>query len=330
MALASRPLEKRAPARTSVNMSASYLIVRFSAIGDCVMASYVATAIRIAEPESRLTWAVETRCLPVLAVESLLDDVVDFPRDRWRRTRWSPKVWKEQLGRFARLRAIKFDYGMDLQGHSKTALCLRVARPKRRIAAFATDRLARALNPMAPGDPDVRHRVERMLEAAREFGNFELPSKPIMPTVKSRGDLQIPMGKLASIATGAGALNKQYPAGQWRAVGEVLQRLGFDVVLLGADSDPRVELAGAIDMVGKWDLASTMSAVASSDLHLAADTGTGHMAAAFGVPFVSIFGPTDPKLFRPYSDRGTVLRASSIPGDVGPGAVVAAVEDLIG
>ncbi|MBC8063619.1 MAG: hypothetical protein H7Y17_02220, partial [Chlorobia bacterium] len=41
-----------------------------------------------------------------------------------------------------------------------------------------------------------------------------------------------------------------------------------------------------------------MSAVAHSTIHLAADTGTGHMAAAFGVPFVSVFGPTDPKLFR--------------------------------
>lgn len=330
MALASRPLEKRAPARSSLAMSASYLIVRFSAIGDCVMASYIATAIRIAEPDSRITWAVETRCLPVLAVGKLLNDIVDFPRDRWRRSRWSPKVWSEQLGRFARLRARKFDFGMDLQGHSKTALCLRIANPKRRIAAFATDRLAQALNPVAPGEPNGRHRVERMLETARVFGSFELPLKPIMPSVKSRGDLRLPMGRLASISTGAGALNKQYPARQWESVAVGLQRLGFGVVLLGADSDPRVRFAGAIDEVGQWDLASTMSAVAASDIHLAADTGTGHMAAAFGVPFVSIFGPTDPKLFRPYSDRGKVLRASATPGDVEPSDVLAAVEDLIG
>jgi ADP-heptose:LPS heptosyltransferase len=268
--------------------------------------------------------------MPVLSRVGLLNEIVDFPRDRWRRSRWSPKVWREQLGRFAKLRSIKFDFGMDLQGHSKTAACLRIANPKKRIAAFATDRLAHSLNRMAPGDPNGRHRVERMLETAREFGDFQMPARPIMPAVKSREDLLLPSGKLASISTGAGAMNKQYPAAQWRVVGKGLQSQGFQVVLLGADQDPRVDLSGSIDKVGKWDLASTMSAVAASDVHLAADTGTGHMAAAYGVPFVSIFGPTDPKLFRPFSNQGTVLRKSDSPADVETSEVLKAVEDLIG
>jgi ADP-heptose:LPS heptosyltransferase len=65
-------------------------------------------------------------------------------------------------------------------------------------------------------------------------------------------------------------------------------------------------------------------------LHLAADTGTGHIAAAYGVPFVSVFGPTDPKLFRPYSDEGVVLRASDRAGDVEPAQILAAAEGLLG
>ncbi len=312
-------------------MNPSFLIVRFSAIGDCVMASYVATAIRSALPQAVITWAVESRCMAMLDRERLLNRVVDFPRDRWHKARWSPGVWREQLGKFAELRKERYDFGMDLQGHSKTAICLRIARPTRRISAFATDTLAKRLNPLLAGDPDAKHRVERMMDAARTFGDFTVPERPIMPEPLPPATLGLPEGKpIGTISTGAGAAIKQYPASQWAEVAEGLMARGFEVVLLGAVPDPRVQVVGAVNKVAQWNLTETLSAVAHSAIHLAADTGTGHMAAAFGVPFVSVFGPTDPKLYRPYSDRGTVLRRSENPGDVPPSEILAAVEGLLG
>jgi ADP-heptose:LPS heptosyltransferase len=312
-------------------MSPSFLIVRFSAIGDCVMAAYAATAIREAMPDANLTWAVETRCMAMLNRDALLNEVVDFPRDRWRKRRWSPGVWREQLSCFARLRTRRFDYGMDLQGHSKTAICLRIARPQKRIAAFATDSLARRLTPLAPGNPDGKHRVERMMDTARAFGEFAIPSRPMMPKPISVQELGLNRTRrLATISTGAGALIKQYPTSQWVEVAEGLIKGGLDVAFLGASSDPSIEVPGTTNLVGKFSLEQTMSAVAHSAIHLAADTGTGHMAAAFGVPFVSVFGPTDPKLYRPYSDLGTVLRASSNPAEVSAIQILEATERLLG
>lgn len=311
-------------------MSQSLLLVRFSAIGDCVMAAYIATAIRNAQADSKLTWAVETRCRAMLNEESLVDTVVDFPRDRWRTQRWSPRMWREQMAKFAELRKRRYDFGIDLQGHSKTAICLRIAKPGRRVAAFATDSLARRLNPIAPGDPDGKHRVERMADTARTLLELSIPDRPLMPKPLPKEELGVGNRPLATISTGAGAVIKQYPAQQWAQVAAQLGKNGYQVVFLGAASDPHVEAAGATSHVGEWNLHQTMSAVAHSAIHLAADTGTGHMAAAFGVPFVSVFGPTDPKLYRPYSDRGVVLHASSNPADVRPDEILNAVESLIG
>ncbi len=311
-------------------MSPSFLIIRFSAIGDCVMASYTATAIRLAKPDSRITWAVESRCMAMLNSDKLLTEIVDFPRDRWRKNRWSPRTWRDQIGQFAKLRRQHFDFGIDLQGHSKTAICLRIANPANRIAAFSTDSLARRLNRVAPGDPDGMHRVERMLETARIFGKLAMPPSPIMPSPLDASLLGLnAVGKIATISTGAGALEKQYPSEQWQTVAATLVKQGFHVVWLGAQLDPRIAEPGTVDRVAQWNLRETMSAVAHSTIHLAADTGTGHMAAAFGVPFVSVFGPTDSKLFRPYSDRGEVLRESERPGDVTPAQVLAAVERVL-
>jgi ADP-heptose:LPS heptosyltransferase len=71
-----------------------------------------------------------------------------------------------------------------------------------------------------------------------------------------------------------------------------------------------------------------MAAVALSSVHLAADTGTGHIAAAYGTPVVSVFGPTQPQNYRPYTDRGIVLRGPEDTTNVPPDDVLAAALKL--
>lgn len=308
-------------------MSERFLIVKFSAIGDCVMATYVASAIRAARPDSNITWAIETRCAPVLNRGCLVNSVVDFPRDDWEAKRWSPATWRDQMRTFARLRAHSYDYGLDLQGYAKTAICLKLAKPKKRVSAFANDGLSRMLNPLAPGDPNAKHRVERMMETLQTFGDFPAVERPSMPEPEPLEALGLSK-PLISISTGAGALNKRYPAERWAVIGAKLAEAGYQVVYLGAGRDPHVEAPGTQDLVGKFSLAQTMSVVAGSRLHLAADTGTGHMAAAYGVPVVSVFGPMSPHLFRPYSPHGIVLQHGERPDAVSVDEVLAAARSL--
>ena len=64
-------------------------------------------------------------------------------------------------------------------------------------------------------------------------------------------------------------------------------------------------------------------------LHLAADTGTGHAASAYGTPVVSVFGPTDPALYRPWGGRSTMLRNGDDTACVSSGEVAAAAHELL-
>ncbi len=48
---------------------------------------------------------------------------------------------------------------------------------------------------------------------------------------------------------------------------------------------------------------------------LANCSGTGHMLAAGGAPMVSLYGPTDPRKFAPYTPRLTTIRAQDFGGD---------------
>ena len=69
-----------------------FLLVRFSAIGDCVLSAWAATAIRHKYPEAYLCWAVESRCAAVVDRQRLVTRVCEMPRDRWKKARWSPKT----------------------------------------------------------------------------------------------------------------------------------------------------------------------------------------------------------------------------------------------
>jgi ADP-heptose:LPS heptosyltransferase len=154
------------------------LLVRFGAIGDCVMASWAATAIRGRYPDAFLCWAIESHCMAIVDRNDLVDVVEAFPRDRRKREPRSPRTCCEQLVRYVRMRRHRFDLGIDLQGHTKTALCLRLACPKVRVALRATDAFAARLNPIEPPRPADHHTVEWYLRTLRGLGDFEMPERP--------------------------------------------------------------------------------------------------------------------------------------------------------
>lgn len=309
-----------------------FLVVRFAAIGDCVMAAWTATAIRNAHPEAFLCWAVQSRCAPVIDRQELASRVIEFPRERWKRSRWSPKTWAEQVATYARLRGLGFDYGIDLQGHSKTALCLRIAAPKKRISARATDALAARLNPVALGSPEGKHMVEWNHEVLCQLGEYCLPERPIMPVrdeAWTSAREKLGEGPLATISTGTGEARKIYPAEKWKEVASGLRDAGFQVAFIGGPTDPRIEVPGTLDLVGKMPLDQSMELVSHSQIHLAGDTGTGHMAAAYGVPVVSVFGPTNPSVYRPFTKQGVVVKGGDVPGDTAPSVVLDASMELM-
>ncbi len=287
-----------------------FLIVRFSAIGDCVMALPVASRIRRSVPGALIDWVVDTRCADVIDTERLVDRLETFDSSEEKRRRWTPAGLAHQWRFYRGLRRRGYDFGIDLQGHSKTALCLWCARPERRVAARSTDRLARRLNPVRPWPHRAEHIVDQNLETLGYLGFATGDPTPILPDLaRERLELQtqIPERPLVTITVGAGHPKKVVPIERWRGVAELLLREGFAVAFLGGPGDPCPDLPDAIDWVGRLPLRKTMAAVSLSALHLSGDTGTAHIASALGVPTVTVFGHMPPEQFRPYWGKGVVL-----------------------
>jgi len=105
----------------------------------------------------------------------------------------------------------------------------------------------------------------------------------------------------ALLVPGGNRADKRWPAERFAALAEALAERGLAAVATGSPGERPLlaELRGAarvpvVDLSERsFDLGTLKVVVAAARIVVTNDTGPRHLAAAFGVPAVSLFGPTD-------------------------------------
>lgn len=103
---------------------------------------------------------------------------------------------------------------------------------------------------------------------------------------------------------------KQWPPEHFRHVVEGLLADGVQVILTGSGSSgDRAQIeqvrgldtpSGVLDVSGQLSLPQLRTLLEHADAYLGPDTSVTHLAAAVGVPIVTLFGPTNPQDFGPW------------------------------
>jgi ADP-heptose:LPS heptosyltransferase len=122
------------------------------------------------------------------------------------------------------------------------------------------------------------------------------------------------------------------PAKTWRADGFLdvanhLRQSGLEVVFIGAAADDLSPFAGFPALHGR-PLSEIKDLLATASLFVGNDSGPAHMAAAFGVPVVVVFGQSDPAIFGPWRTACEVVRAEGGIGHVRSSQVIVATARL--
>jgi heptosyltransferase-2 len=107
------------------------------------------------------------------------------------------------------------------------------------------------------------------------------------------------------------------PAKRWPAIhfAELARALDRPAVLLGSgkEADLCQEIAGAageakcLNLAGKTSLVDAFALIAQARAVISNDSGLMHVAAAFGVPQVAVFGSSSPLHTPPLNDKAQVL-----------------------
>jgi ADP-heptose:LPS heptosyltransferase len=160
---------------------------------------------------------------------------------------------------------------------------LRAARPERLIA-FGEGPVWR---------PD-EHEVHRWCRLLTESG---IPADPRDLRLR----LAAPRHGATIVHPGAAEAARRWPAERWRAV---VSALGEPVIVTGGPDERALAehiAAGTTATVraGDTDLGQLAALVAGAGRVICGDTGVAHLATAFGIPSVVLFGPTPPSEWGP-------------------------------
>lgn len=269
----------------------SILLIRYSALGDVVLATSLVEPLRRAYPGVRLEWVVDQAYAGLL--EGVVDAVVPFSR-------------KDGASRAAALRAVKgrFDLAIDLQNKLWSMRVARAAAPARR--RFVRRTTLEALGSLLGHDTvlDTTHATTLYARAAglAEAGPLKVA---LGAEAVARAATLLPEGgPWVGFAPGAAWATKRWPAERFGAVAAALKAEGCRVALLGGPMDgPLLDAFRAacppdVDLSAE-SLPVLAAALARCRAMVGNDSGLVHVAQAVGARAVALFGPTSVRRWGP-------------------------------
>jgi ADP-heptose:LPS heptosyltransferase len=113
------------------------------------------------------------------------------------------------------------------------------------------------------------------------------------------------------IHPGAASEARRWPLERWVQVARAARQIGPVVVTGSRTERARTSalvhaagIASAYDVAGRTDLLELAALVAHAGRVVCSDTGMAHLATAFGIPSVVLFGPTSPDDWGPRPNDG--------------------------
>lgn len=281
----------------------SSLIIAPQWIGDAVMTEPLLR--RLHARGERLTVGALPWVAPVYRAMPQVDAVIEFP------FRHGGLQWKARRA-FGRELQGRFDTAYVLPNSLKSALLPMLAGIPRRVGYLGEARVGllthRLKNPKDKPPMVAFYSAlsgETGLEADRP--RLALPAHAVDEVLQRHG---LARGGYVVMAPGA----EYGPAKRWPHFGALAALLDRPVLLLGSGKE--AELCEAIrghapdrcrNLAGKTSLLDAFALIAGAGHVVSNDSGLMHVAAAFGVPQVALFGSSSPLHTPPLSDAAKVV-----------------------
>jgi heptosyltransferase-3 len=289
-------------------MNDTLLVVRPGAIGDALLACPALAALRAASPGTTVMFLAHPSVRQLVLLEGLADRF--FSRDGPEADALfapSPALARERVGAIRAAVAWSADPGArlatNLAALGAEPLLIALSRPLETSGKHAAQFLIDTLAPLG------------IRAGAQDWPGFRLAwgpgGAPRKPTSSTR--------PLVVLHPGSGSPSKNWPAERFVALGATLWKecqARLRIAAGPADGPALRAFAQAAEfpyetLPGR-PLEELALLLSSCDLYVGNDSGVSHLAGMCGAPTVALFGPTDPRLWRPLGPRVRVLRAEPL------------------
>jgi heptosyltransferase-3 len=273
-------------------------VIRLRSLGDCVLTTPALALLKLHRPDLKISVIVEPRFAEIFAGNSDIDEV----RDSMTRA----------------------DLVLNLHGGTRSMILTALSRAEIRTG-FAHHRYSVVYShkiPTAQKILGVTRRVHTAEHLASAIFALGVPQQAI-PRAKLFADPLPDRRPYAVIHPFAATPDKTWPADRFI---EIATSLNLDPIFLAGPTDDLTPFKKF--ETSRESLKVTKSLIAGASLFIANDSGPAHIAAAFGIPVVVLFGPSDPVTWSPWQTNSQVLKSPSIT-NITPPQVLAAIESLV-
>ncbi len=291
------------------------VIVNLLYLGDLLFSTPFIRNLRKNYPEAQLDIVVNAKFRDIIKNNPHLDGVYAFDK------RWGLKKSCE----FAKaLRVENYDLGLNIHGSYRSLILTRLINPGYSMGfcqpggSFFLDR--RVLK-------EGEHMVEVYLNFLKNLGVQIKAGQELELIIEEKAQERMDSlltahraGQediLIGLNTGGTWPTKRWTKEGFAGLARLLLDQGLKIIFLGGAEDlervqdilDMVECKGSIiEATASTDLMELAALINRCSLVISGDTGPVHVAAALGVPTVTIFGPSDDKKYRPYGPGHEIVK----------------------
>jgi ADP-heptose:LPS heptosyltransferase len=292
-------------------------VIRLRSLGDCVLTTPALALLKSYRPDLRVAVAVEDRFRAVFEGNPDVDELL------------APRV--------AALFAWQPKLALNLHGGTRS-MALTVASAPLVRAGFAHHRYSFLYSAKIPraqeilGEERPVHTAEHVASAMFWLG---VPRAPI-PRARLAAGKPPDLAKEGSVGKeGYAVLHpfasspaKTWPAQRFLEVAAYLRdACDLEPVFLAGPADDGSAFQ-AFRVFRNAPLDEVKSLMSGAQLFVGNDSGPAHIAAAFGVPVVVLFGPSDPVTWAPWRTEARVLTSPHGIGEIETAQVIAATQSV--
>jgi heptosyltransferase III len=285
-------------------------VIRLRSLGDCVLTTPALALLKQARPDLEIALVVEDAFAPIFTGNPDVERIL-APKSG-EIARWRPQLT------------------LNLHG-GLTSVRLALASRSRLRAGFAHFRFQPVYNVRIPRAQKILlvdrkvHTAEHLASAMFFLGvpQAEIPRARLFARTNPRPR------PYAVLHPRASAADKTWPQANYLAAAEHLERsLGLEPVFIGGPGESLAVFDRYPCLAGA-SLEDVKSLLAGGTLFIGNDSGPAHMAAAFGLPVVVLFGSSDPDIWRPWRTEAVVLTGSQGIGSIPVADVITATSSLL-
>ena len=290
-------------------MARRICIVLLTGLGDVIHGLPLVNALRDHDPEARITWVVEPMPAPALHPHPSIDEVVVYRK--WDGVRGVLALAKALSGR-------RFDLTLNLNVYTKSVWPTLLSRAPVRVGfdrARSFEGVWLASNRHLPPTPRA-HTQEMFLQFLDVLGvprpeplEWRIPFTDDELRAQAEFFRAFDGRPVAALVPASAQRKKDWLPERYAAVADTLEGdFGFRTVLVGGPGEREGAIAREISRRAAtppaWAMGDgirrLMWTLAGCDLVVAPDTGPVHIARAFGVPVVGLYGRTNPWRVGPF------------------------------